>query len=87
MFDMGIVTEDGLCAGHRKQLCGILHDLCQPMTTLQCRLEMAILSDSVEACRKAAETGIVECRRMVQLLESMREILQKATRISGLSEP
>jgi signal transduction histidine kinase len=64
----------------RKQLSGALHDLCQPLTTLQCRLEMAIVSDSVEDYREAAETGLIECRRIVQLVELMRAILQETAR-------
>jgi len=54
--------------------------MCQPLTTLHCRLEMAILSDSVEGYREAADTGLSECRRIVQLVELMREILQEAAR-------
>jgi len=71
-----ILAERGFRAEQRKQLNGVLHDLCQPVTTLQCRLEMAILSDSVVDYREAAETGMTECRRIVQLVESMRAILQ-----------
>jgi hypothetical protein len=41
---------------------------------------MAILSDSVEGYREAADTGLSECRRIVQLVELMREILQEAAR-------
>jgi len=68
----------GFRTEQEKQLSGALHDLCQPLTTLQCRLEMAILSDSVEGYREAAEEGLSECRRIVQLVESMRAILQEA---------
>ena len=72
------LAERGFRAQQRRQLSGALHDLCQPLTTLQCRLEMAILSDSEESYREAAETGLTECRRILQLVESMREILQEA---------
>jgi len=85
MLDMEIFTEDGLCTSQRKHLSGTLHDLCQPMTTLQCRLEMAILSDSPEAYREAAKSGIIECRRMVGMVKLLREILQEAARIGGVS--
>ena len=70
----------GFRAEPREQLSGALHDLCQPLTTLQCRLEMAILEGSIEGYREAAETGLSECRRMVQLVESMRAILQEMAR-------
>jgi signal transduction histidine kinase len=75
------LAERGFRAEPRKQLNGALHDLCQPLTTLQCRLEMAILDDSVEGYREAAETGLRECRRIVQLVESMRAILQERAEI------
>jgi signal transduction histidine kinase len=75
-----IMVERGFRAEPRKQLNSALHDLCQPLTTLQCRLEMAILSDSVEGYREAAETGLTECRRIVQLVESMRAILQETAK-------
>ncbi len=63
-----------------KQLSAELHELCQPLTTLQCTLEMAALTDTHEAYREAMETGLAECRRMVALVESMREILHEAVR-------
>jgi signal transduction histidine kinase len=72
------LAEREFCAEQRKQLSDALHDLCQPLTTLQCRLEMAILSDSVADYREATEAGLTECRRIVQLVESMRAILQEA---------
>jgi len=52
-----------------------LHDLCQPLTTLQCRLEMAELDDSAEAYRAAVELGLAECGRIAVVVGKMREIL------------
>ena len=63
-----------------KQLSAELHELCQPLTTLQCTLEMAALTDTQEAYREAMETGLAECRRLVASVESMREILHEAVR-------
>ena len=53
-----------------------LHDLCQPLTTLQCRLEIAGLVGTAEAYRDAVELGLVECGRLAEGVQSMREILQ-----------
>jgi len=53
-----------------------LHDLCQPLTTLQCRLEIAGLVGTAEAYRDAVDLGMVECARFVERVQSMREILQ-----------
>jgi signal transduction histidine kinase len=63
-----------------KQLSAKLHELCQPLTTLLCTLEMAALTDTQENYREAMETGLAECRRLVALVESMREILHEAMR-------
>jgi signal transduction histidine kinase len=63
-----------------KQLSAALHELCQPLTTLQCRLEMATLADTPEDYREAMENGLAECRRMVDSVESMRQILHEAKR-------
>ena len=50
----------------RKQLNVAVHDLCQPLTTLQCRLELATLTCTPESYREAVEDGLAECRRMVE---------------------
>ncbi len=59
-----------------------LHDLCQPLTTLQCRLEMAELLGSPEAYREGVEQGLAECQRMMQVVRKMRKAVQR-----GLGEP
>jgi len=76
MQELEQFAENDLGAQERKQLSGALHDMCQPLTTLQCRLEMATLTDSIEAYREAAQTGMAECRRMAESVCRMREILQ-----------
>ena len=69
-----------------KQIGAALHEMCQPLTTLQCTLEMAALNDTLEEYREATETGLAECRRMVALVESMREVLQEARQETGSEE-
>jgi signal transduction histidine kinase len=59
-----------------------LHEMCQPLTTLQCRLEMAELVGTVEAYREAIDVGLAECSRLVRTVESMRAAL-RATRQAG----
>jgi hypothetical protein len=59
-----------------------LHDMCQPLTTLRCRLELAGLVGTEEAYREAVSLGLVECSRVVQAVESMREALM-AVREAG----
>jgi signal transduction histidine kinase len=73
-------AERRLGAQQRKQLGDALHDLCQPLTTLQCRLEMASLTNTIEAYHEAAEAGMAECGRLAESVELMRAILHRSTR-------
>lgn len=57
----------------------LLHDLCQPLTTLQCRLEMATLTCTAEGYREAVELGVIECARLVEAVRGMREIVRRAS--------
>jgi hypothetical protein len=57
-----------------------LHDLCQPLTTLQCRLEMAQFVDTPEAYREAVVAGLLECERLAGSVGLMRQALRAATR-------
>lgn len=70
--------EDGWKSDSMKQMNEAIHLLCQPLTTVQCRLEMASLVATTEAYREAVETGLAECRRMVEAVEAMRGILRAA---------
>jgi signal transduction histidine kinase len=76
MPEAEMLSEQKFRAQQGKQLGDALHELCQPLTTLQCCLEMALLSDSREAYREAVEVGLAECRRIVESVESMRKILR-----------
>jgi signal transduction histidine kinase len=62
-----------------EQIEQVLHDLCQPLTTLRGRLELAGLIGTAKAYREAVELGLAECARLVQGVESMRELV-RATR-------
>ena len=63
----------------------VLHDLCQPLTTLRCRLELAGLVGTVEAYREAVELGLTECVRLVEGVESMREIVGASRQAEALA--
>ena len=65
------------------QLSKALHDLCQPMTTLQCRLEMADVLGTVDAYRDAVELGLTECSRLIEAIDAMRGMVRTAMRQSG----
>ena len=55
-----------------------LHDLCQPLTTLQCRLEMAELIDTADGYRAAVKTGMAECLRLSAAVALMRSAVRAA---------
>lgn len=57
-----------------------LHDLCQPLTTLQCRLEMAEVVGTPEAYREAVAAGLTECARLSIAVGSMRDMVRAASR-------
>lgn len=52
-----------------------LHDLCQPLTALQCRLEFARMLGHAEAFEEAVNGGLEETRRMFAIIIHMRERL------------
>ena len=61
-----------------------LHDLCQPLTTLQCRLEMAQMLDTQQDYRETVGLGLTECARLSASVISMREALREMMmRVSG----
>jgi C4-dicarboxylate-specific signal transduction histidine kinase len=75
------VCEGNTCAT-LDEISQALHDLCQPLTTLQCRLEFAELLGTMDGYREAAAAGLVQCSRLVETVGSMREVL-RAARMAG----
>ncbi len=69
-----------------KRIAAALHDLCQPLTTLQCRLEMAGMLGTPEAYREAVEVGLAECGRLAELVTAMREGVRAAREAGTGSE-
>lgn len=66
----------------------VLHDLCQPLTTLQCRLEMAGVIGTAEAYREAVELGLDECARLMDAVEAMRGVVRSAVQaLEQTSQP
>jgi hypothetical protein len=57
-----------------------LHDLCQPLTVLQCKLELGLLKGGEEATHAAVVDGLHECKRMNAVVETMRELVQRPER-------
>jgi hypothetical protein len=65
-----------------------LHDLCQPLTVLQCKLELGLLKGGEEATHAAVLDGLRECKRLNAAVTTMRELIQQRqddeTQILGL---
>ena len=59
-----------------QRLSGALHDLCQPLTTLQCRLEMAQMMNTEEDYREAVVVALKECERLSDSITEMRNALR-----------
>jgi hypothetical protein len=53
-----------------------LHDLCQPLTALQCRLEMGRLLGGKEDLQQAVYGSLAETRRIFAAVAKMRAYLQ-----------
>lgn len=60
-----------------QQLAKILHDLVQPLTNLQCRLEMAEIVDTAEEYREAVALGATECVRLSGHVTALRELIDQ----------
>lgn len=76
MRERDVVREQNSGAAGMERISQALHDLCQPLTTLQCRLEIAQLSKTPEDYRDAVQLGLVECDRLVEGVGLMREIVR-----------
>ena len=52
-----------------------LHDLCQPLTVLQCRLEYGLMCGGEAELKDAVEGGLKDTNRMFERIREMREHL------------
>ncbi len=57
-----------------------LHDMCQPLTTLQCRLELGRVCGDPAALLDAVDGGLIETERLFARIREMRELLTKFER-------
>ena len=60
-----------------------LHDLCQPVTSLQCRLELGRLCGGEEALREANDGALEDAARIFAAVGRMRERLLVAMSSDG----
>ncbi len=55
-----------------------LHELCQPLTVLRCKLELGMLKGGPDAMREAMVDGVHECLRLNAAVETMRSLVVQA---------
>jgi hypothetical protein len=58
-----------------------LHDMCQPLTALHCRLEMAQMSEGAAASSGGAAVWpdcLRECDRLIEAVVTMRNLVRQA---------
>lgn len=54
-----------------------LHDLCQPLTVLQCKLELGLMKGGEEATQAAVIDGLRECKRLNAAVAMMRNLMEQ----------
>ncbi len=60
-----------------------LHDLCQPLTVLFCRLELGQLMGDADSMKVALQGALMECRRACDGIALMRRRLDEICDESG----
>jgi hypothetical protein len=71
-------------AGERARLMNeiaeVLHDLCQPLTALQCRLEIGQINETatVQGSTTVWMDCLQECARLNNAVVTMRDLVQQA---------
>ena len=69
------VREGSLLA----QVADVLHEMCQPLTVLQCRLEIDLMeADLGSGVTRTAAECLLECDRLSMSIATMRTLLQRA---------
>jgi len=77
-------THDGLMGME-----AVLHDLCQPLTILQCKLELGLLKGDQASANAAMTDGLRECTRLNLAVNTMRDLMRQVKpedRIGGERE-
>ncbi len=75
MIEPSVKTDE---VEEMRRLSKALHDLCQPLTTLQCRLEMAGVVGTDAGYREAVELSLGECSRLMGAVDAMRGLVRAA---------
>ena len=55
----------------------VLHDMCQPLTVLRCKLELGLLFSEPAAMREALEDSLEACMRLSGTVDRMRSLVER----------
>ena len=55
-----------------ERVASALHDMCQPLMTLQCRLEIGRMVATAEGNEEAVRESLVECTRLLHAVDVLR---------------
>lgn len=57
---------------------GHLHAMCQPLTAMQCRLEIGLMLGTVDGYEESVTDSLRECERLIASVQQMREVIGRA---------
>ncbi len=55
----------------------VLHDMCQPLTVLRCRLELGLLFGEPESMREALQESLEACLKLSGSVDRMRSLVER----------
>ncbi len=79
--DFEPVNRDTSTDAHARvleEISASLHDMCQPLTALQCRLEIGQMFGTAEAYAEAVEEALRESERLLIAVSGIREMVRHA---------
>lgn len=75
---VAVAATEKIEAGVLAEISQALHDMCQPLTVLHCRLEMGRLLGTEDSHRDAVNHALADWNRLMHAVESMRTTLRRA---------
>jgi signal transduction histidine kinase len=69
--------DQEVCSDVMREIAVSLHDMCQPLTALQCRLEIGEMFGTLEGYRDAVTEALRESERLLVAVNTMRELVQQ----------
>ena len=73
-----MAPEHSTGAAMIREIAESLHGMCQPLTALQCRLEMGQMSGTAVGYEEAVVEALRESERLLLSVSTMREMVRQA---------